>query len=159
MTRLQILLATLAVVAISALAFHWSPGRQVRLHQQNLQKAVEKRKWERVGEFVADDYTDRWGQNRARALEHLPQAFQDFLAIGILNEDVVIRADGDRHIFEARIKIVGSGGPLAQFVMDRVDGLKQPFSFAWRRQTWKPWDWRLVQIDQPEIEIPEINFQ
>lgn len=158
MTRLQVLLTTLAVVAVSAIAFHWSPGRQVRLHQRDLQRAVEKRNWTRVDGFVAADYSDRWGQNRALALEHLPQVFQDFLAIGILNEDVVIRADGDRRNFQARVRIVGSGGMLARMVMDHVDGLKQPFTFTWRRQSWKPWDWQLVRIDQPEIEIPEADF-
>ncbi len=32
--------------------------------------------------------------------------------------------------------------------------LEKPFVFKWRHQSWKPWDWALVEIDQRELEIP-----
>jgi len=39
--------------------------------------------------------------------------------------------------------------------MSRVAELKEPFSFTWRQVSWKPWDWKLVRVDQPELEITE----
>jgi hypothetical protein len=55
----------------------------------------------------------------------------------------------------ARITLKGRGGPFADMAMGRLDELKQPFSFTWRQRSWKPWDWKLVRIDQPELEVPE----
>ncbi|HEY8902438.1 MAG TPA: hypothetical protein VIM48_01945, partial [Chthoniobacterales bacterium] len=68
------------------LAWHWSPGRQVELHQKHLNEAVGDRNWKRVGNFLAADYRDRWGQNRTMILARLPQAFTDFLACGVLED-------------------------------------------------------------------------
>ena len=51
------------------------------------------------------------------------------------------------------VKISGSGGPIAQMVMERVNGLSQPFTFTWRHVGRAPWHWELVHIDHPELNI------
>lgn len=141
-------------VILVAFVIHWLPARQVRLHQEHLQKAVENRDWRKVGDFLDDDYRDQWGQTKTIALGHLHEAFRDFLAIGLVNEDFEIRRGDDALVVQSRMKIVGSGGPIAQWVMHEVEQLHEPFSYTWRRQSWMPWDWALVSVSQPEIEIP-----
>lgn len=148
-----------AVLAVLLLALHWRPSRQVRLHQDHLLGAVQDRKWKSVGEFFAEDYKDRWGQTKPDALSALPQAFGDFLACGVISENARITWQEGAPTVHANIRIVGSGGPIAQFVMQQSRALTEPFSFRWRRGSWRPWDWKLVAVDQPQFEVPaEVNF-
>ena len=58
---------------------------------------------------------------------------------------------GDQATARAVIKISGSGGGVAQLVMERVNTLSGPFTFAWRKASWKPWDWQLTRVDHPQL--------
>lgn len=49
------------------------------------------------------------------------------------------------------LKISGNGGPVAQIVMERVNTLRGPFTFAWRKASWRPWDWQLTSVDHPDL--------
>lgn len=148
------LAAIILLAAALLLAWHWHAGRQVHLHQQHFLETVGDRNWKKAADFLAADYRDRWGQSRAEVLQRLPQAFQDFLACGVESESESLEWKGGDGIVRARIRIVGSGGPIARFVMEEVGKLEQPFALTWRKQSWKPWDWALVSVDQPQIEIP-----
>ncbi len=147
----------LALLSLLALALHWQPTRQVRLHQEHLLEAVQNRKWKTAGEFLAEDYRDRWGQTKTDVLAQLPQVFGDFLALGVIGEDGAVSWSESEPTVRERIRIVGSGGPIAQIVMQRSQAFTQPFSFRWRRQSWRPWDWALVEADQPELRTNGFN--
>lgn len=147
----RILIAAPLVLGL-LLALHWRPGRQVRLHQEHFLRAVEDRNWAKVGDFVAPDYRDHWQQDRKQLLENLPPVFGDFLACGILERDVTLAWKDGAGMIASRLEVVGSGGPIAQAVIDRTAGLKQPFALIWRRQSWKPWTWKLVSAGQPELD-------
>jgi len=154
---LRRLLIAAILLACAVLALHWRPGRQVRLHQQHLQEAVENRNWKKVAGFVAENYSDSWGQSKAIAMQRLPDAFQDFIACGVLAEGASLEWKNGACAFKARIHIVGSGGPLSQLVIQEMDNLRQPFEFQWRRQSWKPWDWALAGVSQPEIPVLKVE--
>jgi hypothetical protein len=142
------------LIAIAVLALHWRPSRQVRLHQEHLLETAGARNWKKVERFLAPDYKDRWGQSRADVLQRLPQAFQDFLACSVEQDPAELAWNGDTAVVRARIRILGSGGAITRFVMAEVNGLREPFALSWRKQSWKPWDWALVAVDQPEIDVP-----
>ena len=55
----------------------------------------------------------------------------------------------------ARLILAGRGSPLAEYAVERVARLTQPFTFTWRQRSWKPWDWVLTKMEQPELEIGE----
>ena len=148
-------LTAILIFAGLLLALHWRPGRQVRLHQQHFLRAVEDRNWKKVSAFVAPDFKDRWRQTRSIVLARLPQVFANFLVCGIESSDSLLLWQDGTGVVQSRIRIVGSGGPIAQYIMEEAANLKQPFSFIWRHQSWKPWDWTLVEVDQPELQIPE----
>lgn len=150
MRRWLWLAAAVAAIISATLAWHWSPGRQVRLHQRDFLAAVERRDWARARTFVAEDYRDAWGQSRAELLERLPMAFQDFLACGVLAEDERVERTATGRLWRARLRAVGSGGPIAQEVIEVSGALREPFTFTWRRAGW-PWDWQLTRVEQPEL--------
>lgn len=127
----------------------WQPERQVRLHTSHFLKKVERRKWESARGFLAADYTDRWEHDPESAIADAREVFRQFLLLTIENRTDAVALAGDTATTQTVIKITGRGGPLGELVMERVNTLRAPFAFTWRKGG-QPWDWQLVRIDHPE---------
>ncbi len=134
-------------------AWLWQPGRQVRLHTVHFLKAVERRKWDKVQGFVAENYSDRWGHDKENVLADAHAVFRQFLFLTIQSGPEEATIAGDQAEIRSPVKIAGRGGPVAEFVIEKVNTLRAPFVFAWVKRSWQPWDWQLVRIDHPELEI------
>jgi hypothetical protein len=143
------------VAVFVGLLWLWQPARQVQRHQENLLSAAEGRNWKELSELIADDYSDRWSHDKAAVLEHSRLVLSQFIAVGIESRDIEVTESNGEGIVRERLMLKGSGGPLAEMATERVSALKQPFIFTWRQQSGKPWDWKLIRADQPELEIPE----
>lgn len=156
-TAWRVFFALLIALAIY-LAWLWQPARQVRKHQQAMLDAAESRSWQRVAAFLAADYQDQWKQDRALAISDAQEAFRYFLILGFTQENVRIASAANRErALTENLRIVGSGEGPAMFVKERVNQLTEPFTFIWKRESWKPWDWRLVEIRQPQLQIPRLE--
>lgn len=132
----------------------WSPERQVRLHQEHLLAAVSDKKWARVASFIAEDYSDRWGHDKAFVVRAAGEVFAQFFALELSMQDPVLSAHDGNGEVSARLIAKGSGSPFAQMAIDTLQGLPEPFTFRWQKRSWKPWDWSLTHIDHPTLEIP-----
>jgi hypothetical protein len=150
--------AAILVVAAFYLVALWQPGRQLRLHQAHFFRALEKRDWERVHRFIAEDYSDRWGHDKEFVLRESREILRQFLFLKVRHElrEVATIGDGAEGSVSARVTLEGSGGPLAEIAKAHVASLSQPFVFRWVHRSWKPWDWKLREIDQSELELPEL---
>jgi|SoiMethySBSTD1v2_1073268.scaffolds.fasta_scaffold2686739_1 predicted TIM-barrel fold metal-dependent hydrolase len=146
--------ALLGAIAVYVFAL-WQPERQLRLHQRNLLRAVEKRNWDRFASFIAPDYSDRWQHDREFVVRESREVFRQFLFLTVRHEVHDAYAHGGIGNLSVSIKLNGSGGPLAEFVSERVNHLGAPFTFRWRHRGWKPWEWELVEVNHPDLELPE----
>jgi hypothetical protein len=144
--------SALPVIAL-CLLWLWQPERQVRLHTTHFLKKVEDRNWDKAALFIAGHYTDRWGHDKAFVVRESREVFRQFLFLTIENKTLACDLQGNSATTRTVVKITGSGGPLAQLVMERVNTLREPFVFEWRQQSGKPWDWQLTRIDQPELSL------
>ena len=154
MDRKHLYVFVLALLGLAPYsAWLWQPERQVRLHTAHLLKAVEGRRWKKVDSLVADNYSDRWRHDKEFVLRASNEVFGQFIFLTIQSEPLSCSVSGSTGVTQDRVKVSGSGGPIAQVVIERVDRLRQPFVFTWERMSWKPWDWRLTRFDQPELEI------
>ena len=152
--RLTLGLAALALAIFLALL--WQPARQVRLHQRHLLKAVEKRNWTNVGKFIGAEYRDRWEHDKENVIAQASPVFAQFLFCNIdAQEHSLALAEGTGTI-GVRLAMSGSGGPIAEMVKERVNSLTDPFTFKWAHKSWKPWDWELISVDQPQLDISEM---
>ena len=142
------------VLAIYLLAL-WQPERQVRLHQKNLLRSIEKRDWERFARFLADDYSDRWGHDKEFVLSESRQVFRQFLFLNVRHEVRDVEVEGDRGMIAASITLEGTGGPLAELAEAHVNQLPGAFTFRWRHVGWQPWQWVLVEVNHPALDLPE----
>jgi hypothetical protein len=130
----------------------WQPERQVELHSTNLIAHIEEKKWKRAGEFIADDYQDQWGHDRTVVLERLREVFRALPNARIEATSPVGRAEGGRGEWSAKITINGTG-EYAELIKARVNSLEAPCELQWRRGATWPWDWKLVSVRNPALEI------
>ena len=154
---LRLTLGLAAVALVVFLALLWQPARQVRLHQEHFLKAVAKRNWEKVGHFIGAEYHDRWGHDKENVLAQSAQVFGQFLFCNIQSEERSLVLENGSATVSAKLVMGGTGGPLADYAMQRVNALTVPFVFKWVRKSWKPWDWELTEVNQPELTIPAMG--
>jgi hypothetical protein len=64
--------------------------------------------------------------------------------------------DASRSEASWRAKItVSGGGEYAQSIVERMNSLATPFELRWRRVSGKPWDWKLIAVSNPQLELPD----
>lgn len=127
-------------------------------HTKAFLKAVERQKWDKVATLMADDYADRWEHDKEFVLREAPRVFRQYVTLEIQNDPSLPADVSKEAISSTMVKVSGNGSPIAQLVTERVNALRSPFYFTWRRMSWKPWDWRLTRIEQSELDIREESF-
>jgi hypothetical protein len=141
---------------ISIIWFGWpflqSSKTQVSKQQSALLRVIEKRKWPEINLLIAPDYKDQWDQSRDQSLSVMKQLLGGFFVFTIDMKSLEVSVDGKTAKASGTMKMTGSGAGVSAMVMDAVNKLNQPFSFTWRKDGWKPSDWKLVSIAQPELE-------
>ncbi len=143
-----------AFVALALwMVVEFSPGRQLERAFSRLITAAENRDWKKVKSLMSEDYRDQWGLQRDKAVSLAAEAFQQFLALEIRVESQKVIREGRKGEVEARLRVDGRATAVGEMVMQRANSLENDFQFAWRQKSWKPWDWKLVSVNQNEIEI------
>jgi len=136
----------------------WQPERQVTLHSANLIEALEENDWSDLADFIADNYEDRWGHDRAVVLLRLREVLSYAPNLQIEAIGVAARADDQEGTWSARIQVEADPNEVTALIKGRVNPLDAPFELQWRRQSWKPWDWKLVRVDNPALELTSRAF-
>lgn len=102
---------------------------------------------------MAADYSDRWGHEKKSAIEGARTVFSQFLFLNIENRTARCETNAGQATTDTVVKISGTGGPLGQVVMERVNSLGRPFIFTWRKVGSAPWNWELIRIDHPDLNV------
>ncbi|MFV0415740.1 MAG: nuclear transport factor 2 family protein [Chthoniobacterales bacterium] len=146
-------LLLIAVGTTGFLFWSWQPKRQVEKALQRTLAAVENKDGVDLAAQIANDYSDEWGFNRPQAVEYASQGLKQFFWITIVPQNTNIEIDGDTATITCNLLFEGHGTSLAQIALDRAQALKEPFVFSFRRESWKPWDWKISSASQPEVQI------
>ncbi|MFN2540571.1 MAG: hypothetical protein ABR514_00175 [Chthoniobacterales bacterium] len=145
---------TVALLAGLFLLWLWRPERQIRYHSEHLLRAVEHKNWTRAGDFVATDYQDQWGNDRTRLLDRSREVLRYLRGLRIEASNVAVKIDNHRGYWTAQIKIDAEPNELTAMVKEQVNPLPAPFELEWRRVSKKPWDWKLVRVSNPSLQLP-----
>ncbi|HVF73373.1 MAG TPA: hypothetical protein VM940_17360 [Chthoniobacterales bacterium] len=132
----------------------WQPERQIELHSVHLLEQIEKKNWKNLAERVSPAYQDRWGHDRARLLERLRQVSRILVNPRIEATQRKVHRDSDHNYWSAKITLQASG-EFADYVQARINNLDAPFELEWKRGATWPWDWKLIAVRNPELEVPE----
>ena len=150
---LALRIAAFASAAVALwLGIALSPGRSLVRCQEKLLQAAGNRNWDRVRALMDPAYRDAWGQDREEAVSRAADVLRNFLALDIVSEDVTVDRTGPDAVVSARLRLRGKGNAIGEAVKEGTNALPSHFQFAWRRKSWKPWDWKLVSLSQPEID-------
>lgn len=146
--------AGLSLFAVAWLRWWTQPERQVPRAQARLVAALERRNFEDMSRMLADDYRDRWQQDKPIVIERARQVFGQFAILTIEREPSGIEPQEEGWALVEKVRLKGLGGPIAMAARDEVNALREPFTMVWRRRSWKPWDWELKSVEHPALELP-----
>lgn len=127
------------------------------------QRGVE-RTWDHVLDAIADkdiaaldsllgpDFSGGFGLDRAATLRMAGEIRGQFAVCNIRRErsEVVLDPSGKSATTRALVRLTGQGSPAAQAAIRASAATQVPTTFRWRRNSWKPWDWRLVAMENTE---------
>jgi hypothetical protein len=136
----------------------WQAERQIARHTENLFRRVEAKNWNGVAEFIADDYRDQWNNDRALLLERMRLLLTYTRQTRIDSSNVTCKIDNGVGIWRGKISISADATDFVAMMKASVNSLHTSFELQWRRLSGKPWDWKLVRVSNPELEIPA-NFE
>jgi hypothetical protein len=132
----------------------WRPEHQVRVHTENLFRAIDHRNWDAVADFVTTDYPDQWGDDRTRLLERMREGFRWVRGSRIIATKPSVNVETRRAMWIGKITPYSSDDDVMQLLDERVNKLPTPFELEWHRSSGKPWDWKLVRVSNSAFEIP-----
>jgi hypothetical protein len=145
--------ALVALVLGLWLARLWGSENQVRLHSGHFLRQIEKRNATAAGDFLALDYHDDWGQDRTLLLNRLRLVLRLFSSLTITATAPQVSLRSSDGTWSAPIQLGGAGGKFAPQIIDRVNSLTKSFELRWRHESWRPWDWKLVAVSNPALEL------
>src|SRR2546430_5363285 len=117
----------------------WRPAHQVRLHTEHFFHAIDGRNWERVANFIADDYHDQWDNDRTRLLERMREGFRWVRGSRITAANPSVQVETSRAIWIGKIVVYSSDDGVMEVLDERVNKVSSPFKFEWRQVSGKPW--------------------
>jgi hypothetical protein len=126
----------------------------VRRHTENLFRAIERKNWEAVSDFIGSDYQDQWGYDRARVLERLRESFRYIRGPRIIASNSSVQVETQRAAWRGKIMLYSSDDEVMEALDQRINRLSAPFELEWHQVSGKPWDWKLTRVSNPTFEIP-----
>lgn len=152
--RTGLFVGLVAAIALGLYLFQlWDAGNQVRLHSEHLLSALEKKQWSAVKKFLDPTYADQWGHDRALVVSRLQQVLPYAQNLHIQTRETIVRAADGEGDWRARITLEADPNEISAFILSRVNPLSEPFTLTWRHVSGKPWDWKLVRVTNPALEL------
>lgn len=150
------LLIPAAVVLFAWLVWPYleSSAAQVERRQRRIIALAEKRDWDGVTECIALEYEDQWSQNRADSVVLAQELLAGFFMLDIEWTTSEVTVNDNIAKVRGMARITGNGAGASQFVKDRVNQIKQPWVFTWRKDGWRPSDWKLLSLRNAELGGP-----
>jgi hypothetical protein len=146
-----------AVVAVAICLFLlrlWQPEQQVRKHSDHLLKAIADKNWTKFGTLLSEDYHDQWNNNRASVLERTHELFRYLRGVRIDAIAPRIQVESGKGYWRAIIRVDGEENELINELKTRLNIIETPFELEWHHNSYKPWDWKLVAVQNSGLELP-----
>ena len=107
-----------------------------------------------VSDLIGSDYRDRWNHDRTNLIERMREVMRYLRGMRIVTGEPAIKIDNRNAVWMGKITIEGDTGEAMALIKERINSLGAPFELQWRRDSAKPWDWKLVGVSNPELQLP-----
>jgi len=145
--------AIFALILGIFLAWLWQAEHQIELHTAHLLGKIEAHDFAGIEKTIAADYSDDWGDDRERLLSRLREVLRFARNMKITAIVPTVSAEGRDGKWSARVQVDGDDNEVLSEIKQRVNSLPAPFDLQWRRQSAKPWDWKLVRVSNRELTL------
>ncbi|HSJ03285.1 MAG: hypothetical protein ACAI34_02250 [Verrucomicrobium sp.] len=146
-------------IAVAVIALGWfawpfmqSPAKQAEVRHKALFEKASKRDWKSASGFLAAGYEDQWGNKPSEAIELAKELLQGFLILEIKWETTELGANEDIVKVRGHARMEGNGMGVSQMVMSKVNQIHEPWVFTWKKEGWKPGDWKLSSVTNKDLE-------
>ena len=131
----------------------WAPVRYVPAKFDTFIERIEKDRWHMAGWIVADDYSDHWGYDKAGLIDAGHSVFRHFQWIELRRGEEKWQFGKGTATVTVTLDLRGEGDQIATLARDTAATATEPFVFTFRKTGAMPWSWRIVSIDQPQLNI------
>lgn len=143
--RILIPAAVVLVVWLLWPYFESTKAQVLRQHARVLALASD-RDWEAVTESMALEYEDQWSLNRGDSVKLAEEILMGFITLDIEWTTTEVTINGNIAKVRGTAKLRGRGLGASQMVMDRVNEVKEPWVFTWRKDGSGPRGWKLLSL-------------
>lgn len=133
-----------------------SSEKQAEKRQRDLISAASKRSWTEIGEMMTTDYKDQWDSNREDSVNTARELFSGFVILDLEWTQSSIKVIGNTAQAQGLLHAEGKGMGVSSVVMDSINQIKKPWTFTWRKEGWKPTDWKLISVSNEELKGVQI---
>ncbi len=128
------------------------PSSILARRQAELLHGIESRNQARLLRLVSHNYEDRWGFNREDISSAMVDAGRQFMTLVLTPKDPKWEFKGKEATVSMGLTVGGKAvGPAAIEVMRQINQIEQPFEMIWRKESFLPSGWKLVQVNQPAL--------
>lgn len=129
---------------------------QILAAQEKFFAEIEDRDFDGIKAMLAPDYLDDYGHNRDSAAEDAERALAGFIQLEVKRELVSMRNVPGLGELRMKIQLEGRGfSPINTLVIGRVNLIQTPWFFHWRKYGPWPWSWKVTQVHNDELRIPQ----
>lgn len=142
-----------AAIVLYNLLFEWPASIQVPLKQQAFLVAVEEGDNAAWDHLLSESYRDQWEFSKSNALVALQDVRSQLIGIKIdWNADATFVDEGEGTL-RGSMKVEATGFFGTDFITSRINRLDAPWVFHWRKESWRPWSWKLVRIENEDLSL------
>ena len=151
-----LLVAGCAALAVYLFAFRWKPENAVARSQARFLTAVAEADIRTYAEAIHPDYRDAWDLGRDDVIAGLQAVRRQFRSMEIQWLPESVTAEGESATVTGHIGLSGEGNASTRRAVRAVADAREagPITFGWRRASGKPWDWKLVSVSHPTLDVP-----
>lgn len=140
------------ILIVSFVVWQTRPARVVTKKQADLISGIESRNVARIRRLVSDSYHDKWDFDADDVAEAVVDVGSQFMTLVLTPEEQELLIEDGEAVVSVRLTVSGNAvGPAGGEVTRRINRLEEPFLFTWKKETFLPSSWRLVQIHQSEL--------
>ena len=103
--------------------------------------------------LLSESYLDQWEFSKSNAMVALQDVRSQLIGLHIKWESESTMIDEGRGSLQGKMQFEATGFFATDFITSRVNSLDAPWVFQWRKESWLPWSWKLVRIENEDLNL------
>ena len=142
-----------SLIVLYNLAFEWPSSIQVPLKQEAFLISLEEGDNGAWDKLLSESYEDQWGFSKSNALVSFQDVRSQFIGLHIEWKPQSTLIDARTGKLTGNMKFDATGLFATDLISSRINSLDAPWVFVWQKESWLPWSWKLVRIENSDLDL------